>query len=156
MEPEIKKLPELTLVGIVGCGPDVSQVDIAGLWERFIQQDASVQHQVEEKGYEVHIQEETNPAMHFCLVGVEVSKIEGLPIEMFVKVLPACDYAVFTHQFKDGSYGVAFKKAYDWVANSQYVSAYPYDIQCYDSRFKSPDDPESVFEICLPIRVKMV
>jgi predicted transcriptional regulator YdeE len=27
----------------------------------------------------------------------------------------------------------------------------PFDIQCYDERFKGPDNPESVVEIYVPI-----
>ena len=151
MQPQFVSKPEMTLVGIVGCGSDVTKIDICGLWERFDGQSEHVKHQAKGKGYEIHIQEETNPPMHFCLVGVEVQGIEHLPIEMFAKMIPACEYAVFTHRFKDGGFSYAFKAAYDWLKNSEHTSAYHFDIQCYDSRFKSPDDPDSVVEIWVPI-----
>jgi len=151
MKPRIVSKPEMTLVGLVGCAADVSQLDICGLWERFDGHLKHIRHQVEGKSYEIHVQEETTPPMHFCLVGVEVSRIEHLPIELFIKVVPACEYAVFTHQFKDGGFADAFKAVYDWLQKSQYTSAYPFDIQCYDSRFKSPDDPDSVVEIWVPV-----
>lgn len=151
MEPECVKKPEMTLVGIVGCGSDVSQLDICGLWERFEKQREHIKHQVEGKYYEVHIQEETTPPMHFCLVGVEVQRIEHMPIEMFANVVPSCEYAVFTHQFKDGGFNHAFKAVYDWLGHSDHASAYQFDIQCYDSRFRSQDDPLSVVEIWVPI-----
>jgi len=90
--------------------------------------------------------------MHFCLVGVEVPRLEDLPLELFAKVVPACEYAVFTHQFRDGGFSHAFKAVYDWLQNSEYPPAYPFDIQCYDSRFKSPEDPESILEIWVPVK----
>jgi len=152
MEPEVVNIPEMTFVGIIGCGSDVSQIEIAGLWQRFDQHRENIKHQVEQKSYELHIQEETNPPMHFCLVGVEVQRIDHLPAELFVKVIPACEYAVFTHHFKEGGFSYAFKMVYKWLRNSDYTSAYPFDIQCYDTRFISPDDPESVVEIYIPIK----
>jgi AraC family transcriptional regulator len=152
MPPEFVKKPEMTLVGLVGCAPDVSQLDICGLWERYDAHSKHIKHQVEGKSYEIHIQEETAMPMHFCLVGVEVRKIEDLHSELFAKVIPPCEYAVFAHQFRDGGFGHAFKRVYDWLQNSDYAPAYPFDIQCYDSRFKSPEDPESILEIWVPVK----
>jgi AraC family transcriptional regulator len=152
MEPKIVGKPEMILVGMVGCGSDVGQLDIHGLWQRFINEHSgSIKHQIGEKSYELHIQEETQPPMHFCLIGVQVQKIEDIPIELFAKVVPACQYAVFTHSFKAGGFGHAFELVSDWLENSGYTAAYPFDIQCYDARFKGPDNPESVLEIHVPI-----
>ena len=151
MEPQFVEKPEMILVGIVGCGSDVSQLDIFGLWQRFGEHSKSIKHQIEGKSYELHIQEETLPSMHFCLVGVEVQEIEDVPIELFAKVIPCCRYAVFTHHFSDGDFGYAFKAVYDWLKKSDYAPAYPFDIQCYDERFKGPDNPESVLDIYVPI-----
>ncbi len=152
MKPELVKKPEMTLVGLVGCAAHVSQLDICGLWERFDGHSKDIRHQFEGRSYEIHIQEQTTPPMHFCLVGVEVRKIEDLPLELFAKVVPACEYAVFTHRFGDGGFGHAFKAVYDWLENSEYAPTYQFDIQCYDSRFKSPEDPESILEIWVPVR----
>ncbi|MFO7712120.1 MAG: GyrI-like domain-containing protein [Dehalococcoidia bacterium] len=152
MHPEFVKKPEMTLVGFVGCGADVSQLDICGLWKRFDAHSKHIKNQVEDRSYEIHIQEETAPPMHFCLVGVEVSKLDDLRLELFAKVVPACEYAVFTHRFRDGGFGHAFKAVYNWLENSEYAPAYPFDIQCYDSRFKGPEDPESILEIWVPVK----
>ena len=154
MEPDIVERPAMTLAGIVGCGIDVTDLDIPGLWERFEGHAESIDHQIEGTGYEVHIQEETSPPMHFCLVGVEVERIEDLPIEVFVKVLPPSTYAVFTCRLGDSGFGGAFKAAYGWVKTSKFTPAYPFDIQVYDEQVKGPDDPESVLEILVPVAPK--
>ena len=152
MEPRFVEKPEMTLVGIVGCGSTVGELDIHGLWKRFIDEHGeSIKHQVKGKSYELHIEEETLPKMHFCLIGVQVQKLEDVPIELFAKGVPACKYAIFTHHFKEGGYGDAFKVVSDWLENSEYAAAHCFDIQCYDSRFQGPDDPESVLEIWVPI-----
>ena len=155
MQPKILTRPEMTLVGIVGTGSTVSDVDIAGLWKRFISLSQLIAHQVDpEKGYELHIHQATSPQMHFCLVGVAVKKIEALPIEIFAKVVPAGRYAVFTHTFSHGGFGEAFKAVYAWLEGSPYQFAHPFDIQVYDERFKGADDSESVIEILVPIEEK--
>lgn len=151
MEPQVVKKSEFMIAGIVGTGSTVTDIDIAGLWERFIAVQPDIKHQIEEKSYELHIEEETSPRMHFCLVGNEVKKNEALPIEIFLKVIPECIYALFTHHFSDGSYGAAFKAAYEWLESSKYEAAYPFDIQCYDDRFKGESFPRSVIEILIPI-----
>lgn len=151
MEPQFIEKPEIMLVGLIGCGSDVRQIDISGLWQRFGEHSKTINHQIEGKDYELHIQEEALPSMHFCLVGVEVQKFEDVPIELFAKVIPACTYAVFTHHFSDGDYGYAFKAVYAWIENSDHTPAYPFDIQCYDGRFKGSNDPDSIFDILVPI-----
>ena len=152
MQPEIVDRPEMILAGIVATSTSVSELDIAGLWDRFIEQCPNISNQVnEEKGYELHIEEERSPKIHFCLIGVEVRDVEELPIEIFYKVVPAGKYAVYTPQFSDGGYGQAFKVVYDWLEESAYQSAYAFDIQVYDDRFKGSDDPDSILEILIPV-----
>jgi len=151
MEHEIIEKPKMTPVGIVGCGSDVTDLDIPGLWQRFDEHEESIRHRIGGAYYEVHIQEENSPAMHFGLIGMEVEEIEELPIELFAKVLPAATYAQFTHRLGDGGFGSAFQAVYEWVEASPYAPAYQYDVQVYDERFKGPEDPESVLEILVPV-----
>ena len=124
MEPQFIKKCEMILIGVVGCGSDVSQLDIHRLWQRFGEHSQVIKHRIEGKEYELHIQEETLPSMHFCLAGVAVQKIEDMPMELFAKVIPPCRYAVFTHHFRDGGFGDAFKAVYDWLKESEYSSAH--------------------------------
>lgn len=153
-DPKIIEKPAMILVGSVGCGTDVRDIDISGLWQRFTQQEHQIKHVIGEVGYELHIEEDNQPRLHFCLVGFEVSKIDDLPIEYFVKILPPCKYARFTHTFSKGDYSDAFVAAYKWIENSDYKPAHAYDIQAYDERFKGSEDPESMIEILIPITAK--
>jgi len=69
MRPEFVNKPEMTLVGLIGCAPEVGQLDIGGLWQRYEDRHSrSIKHEVEGKGYEIHIEEETAPP-HALLPG---------------------------------------------------------------------------------------
>ena len=86
------------------------------------------------------------------MVGVKVSKIEVLPEIMFAKILPACEYAVFTHRFGDGGYAEANEPIDNWLESGAYQRAYAFDLQVYDARFKGPEDPDSVLDFYIPVK----
>ncbi len=155
MNPEIIEKSEMILGGIAASSENVSELDIGGLWERFIEQSDKIPYQVDKEiGYELHIEEDRSPKMHFCLIGVEVSQVASTPIETFYKAIPQGTYVLYEHHFNEGGYSQAFKAVYDWLENSDYEPAYAFDIQCYDARFKGPDDPDSIMEILVPVVLK--
>ena len=152
MQLEIIERSEMILAGIVDSGAHVSQINIAGLWDRFIEQSDKIPNQVDaDKGYELHIEEDRSPRKHFILIGVEVDRVEHEPLEIFTKVLPMGKYLRYIHKFSEGGYAQAFESLYDWLEDSEYEPAYAFDIQCYDERFNGPDDPESIIEILVPV-----
>lgn len=155
MPPEIIEKEEMILAGIVDSGAHVGQINIAGLWDRFIEQSDNIPNQVDaDKGYELHIEEDRSPRKHFILIGVEVEKVEHEPLEIFCKVLPAGKYLLYTHKFSNGGYAQAFESLYNWLEDSDYKPAYAFDVQCYDERFNGTDDPESIIEILVPVKQK--
>jgi len=151
VNPTIVDMPQITLVGIVQGAPEVGQLDIAAMWQRFGEGSQEVPGAVEGTGYELHIRTATEPCMHFCLTGVQVNELGLIPEEMFAKVLPPCTYAVFTHHVVEG-YVKLNERVTAWLESSEYEEAHPYDFQLYDSRFTSMDDPESVQDIYVPVR----
>lgn len=153
-EPRIVEMPGMIFVGIVDSAPDVSQLDIGGMWERFTESSEGVINKVEGVGYEFHVQTKAEPSMHFCLTGVAVTEIGDLPVEMFAKVLPGCTYAIFNHRIGDG-YTKTYERIGAWLESSEYTEAQPYDFELYDSRFKGMDDPESVHDIYVPVQLEL-
>jgi AraC family transcriptional regulator len=150
--PKIVESTGMILAGVVVGAPDVGQLDIAAQWARFQEASEGLENEVEGAGYELHIQTPAEPAMHFCLTGVELTGIGNLPLDMFIKVLPPCTYAVFTHRVSDG-YAKVYERINAWLESSAYAEAHPYDFQLYDSRFKGMDDPESEQDIYVPVRL---
>ena len=154
LEPRIVERPELVLAGFVASGPSVHEMDFHALWARFQSEVADIKHQVEGAAYELHVQTEAEPAMHFAIAGVQVTKIEDLPAEAFVKVVPAATYAVFTMKFVDG-FEKVYERIWAWLAESPYTGdPFTYDIQRYGHRFKSPEDPESEVDIYVPVSLE--
>jgi len=150
VEPRIVEMPDIVLVGTVDGAADVGELDIAAMWQRFASASESLEHAIEDAGYELHIQTSSDPPMHYVLTGVQVSELGPLPPDLFAKVLPPSTYAVFTHRVVDG-YAKIYAAINAWLEGSEYREAYPFDFQLYDSRFTSMDDPESVQDIYVPV-----
>lgn len=166
MQPATLLKPEILLVGLSFYGDpfDTSNMwsednHIGRTWQRlmsFLQKrPAAIQHRAAlDIFYEVHIYgDETNTLGLFeVFVGVPVERIEALPVELSVKVLPATEYAVFTFS------GEAIISDWvleidDWITAAGYERAYPYSAQCYDPRFKGLDRlADSVLDVYLPVR----
>jgi AraC family transcriptional regulator len=153
VEPKIVDMPQMILVGVVQGAPDASQLDIGAMWQRFTERSEEVANTIEDIGYELHIQTPEEPSVHFCLTGVQVTELGSVPTDMFVKVLPSCTYAVFTHRVVEG-YAKVYESINAWLESSEYAEAHPYDFQLYDSRFKSMDDPASLQDIYVPVRLE--
>lgn len=153
MEPRIVQKPEIRIAGFVESGEDVRQIRIGELWNRFERHSSQIRHKKLGTGYEVHI-ELSEPRRHYCMAGMEVSVVTDIPAGMFIGVLPAGKYAVFTHRLGDGGFGGACEAIEKWLKDSGHIETRPLEIQCFDSRFRGPNDPESVLEYHIPIKEK--
>jgi DNA gyrase inhibitor GyrI len=84
---------------------------------------------------------------------VEVSKFDDLPLGLFGMALPASKYAVFTVKGDLSNIGKMFRYAYDeWLPKSNYQSAFPFDFEYYDARFRHDKPESSEIDIYLPIK----
>jgi AraC family transcriptional regulator len=165
MEPTIVEKPQMLLVGLSFFGDPfklsggwTEENEIGRLWKRFeaylAQQRARIKHVITDQvAYEVHIQhQETERTGEFeVFVGLEVTQLENVPVELSVKILPPVTYAVFTLSGQaiasDWSKMIA-----EWMPQAGYASPYPYGIQRYDERFKGVDHmDESVLDVYVPV-----
>ena len=167
MEPTIVEKGQITLVGFSFYGDPFSESDgwtegneIGGLWNRFsaylTDQGERILHRVDEdRAYEVHVvSDDTAEKGHReVFVGVEVERLEDVPAELLVKLLPATQYAIFTLQGE--------QIASDWcrviyqesLPHTGYEEAHRYSIQLYDERFKGVDNlADSVLEVYVPVK----
>lgn len=152
LEPRMVESPDRLLAGVVACARDVTSLDIHELWKRFEQNRSGIEPTEKGVAYELHVQTKVQPQLHYCLVGMPVAASEVAVPEVFTKAVPGGRFAVFTHKLADGSFWEAFARVYDWLAASDLEPAQPYDLQRYDERFAGPDNPDSVFEIHVPVR----
>jgi AraC family transcriptional regulator len=161
MEPKILEKEKIVLVGMVFYGdPFKNQAgwsqenEIGKLWKRFVAREKTIKNRVENGGYEVHIEpEEYEETKNFYVfVGVEVEKVEKLPLEMFTKILPAAKYAVFTLKGKEITSNWQDKIYKEWLPQSGYEEAHKFTIEYYDDRFRGIDNSESELDIYVPIK----
>lgn len=105
--------------------------------------------------YEVHISHiETNSkGVYEIFVGMEmdISKLNSIPVELSIKVLPLTAYAVFTFSGQE-IVSDWEKTMQEWLDTSGYSSSHRYNVQRYDERFKGLNNLEgSTLEVYLPI-----
>jgi AraC family transcriptional regulator len=165
MPPKITQKRKIILVGMDFFGNPYEKAGgwseqnaIGQLWKRFENfyqnKKDPIKHSVSESGYELWIdfEEEKETKNKYIFVGVEVEKIEDLPLELIAKILPETRYAVFTlkGQKIKSDWSLIWKK---WLPDAGLETSFDFMIEYYDSqRFKGMDNPDSELDIYVPIR----
>ena len=166
MEPRIIKENQIMLVGFSFFGDPFAESggwteenEIGRLWNRFTiyltdHRDRIKHIKDDACAYEVHVEsEETASKGHReIFVGVEVERLEDIPVEMLAKILPPAQYAVFTLKGEQITSDWS-KMIWEWMSGAGYESAYPYGFQLYDQRFKGLDNLEgSELDVYVPVK----
>jgi predicted transcriptional regulator YdeE len=130
--------------------------EIGLLWKRFMAFDlAAIKHRTALDTFlEIHIEtpETAAKGVFEVLVGVRVERLEDVPVECVVKVVPAAQYAVFTLEGQQivSDWSNALR---DWLLSSGYARSHKYFVQSYDPRFKGMDKiDESALDAYIPIK----
>jgi predicted transcriptional regulator YdeE len=165
MQPTIVHKDEIMLVGISFYGDPfetsagwTEENQIGRLWQRLMgylaeNGDAIEPRVAAEVSYEVHVYgpETLTKGLFEVFVGIPVSRLEAVPIDLLVKILPAAQYAVFTFQGKQISSDWHLEID-QWIAKAGYRQALPFSFQYYDERFKGIDHiEESELDVYMPV-----
>ncbi len=167
MEPtKMVESGQMLLVGLsffgdpfAASGGWTEENEIGRLWSRFIKY---CEHHADQLAcvvepdvnYELHIpHEETASTGHYeVFVGVQVERLEDVPVELSVKILPPTTYAVFTLKGQQITSEDWLKEIQDWLDVSGHRQTHAYGFQRYDSRFKGLDRiDESELDVYVPI-----
>ena len=165
MDPKIISEQEWIVVGMGFYGDPFSQAsgwsednEIGLLWQRFFAffeaQGEAIKHVVDpEAMLEIHVEtvESQEKGLFEVFVGMRVARLEEVPLECTVKMLPATEYVVFTLVGEEivSDWG---KMMQDWMEASGYQRAHKYGIQCYDRRFKGLDKvKDSMLDVYIPV-----
>ena len=166
MEPRVIEKPEMILVGFDFFGDPfkfsagwTEENEIGRLWKRFMAYFVEHKHQLkhikdESVMYEVHIEhpETRQTGEYEVFVGLEVEKLEHVPVEITIKVFPATLYAAFTLKGEQITSDWSKLVYQEWMPGSGYQPSYRYGMQCYDERFKGLDKiEESQLQLYIPI-----
>ena len=167
MEAKIVKTPQRLLLGFSFFGDPfklsagwTEENEIGRTWKRFMaflkRHQQAIEHVVAANvAYEVHIyHEETMKTGEFeVFVGMEVSRLENVPLELTVKVLPPKTYAVFTLRGEQIVSDWHMQVFAEWLPAAGLEGEHSHSIQRYDERFKGLDPIDnSVLEVYIPIK----
>jgi AraC family transcriptional regulator len=166
MEPTIQQKPEIILLGMSFFGDPFDthsgweeENEIGRLWKRFMtfleqQQETLPTLTLPEAGFEVHIYhpETSSRGVFEVFVGLQIEKVEQIPVELLIKILPPTAYAVFTIQGEEIASDWHLKID-QWITNAGYQRAHPFSFQYLDQRFKGVDNlAESELDVYMPIK----
>lgn len=166
VEPQLIDKDQIILVGFSFFGDPfrlsggwTEENEIGRLWQRFmafLQEEGDQIRNVTAGGgfYELHVEQpEMERTGEFeVFVGLEVDRVQDVPVRLSIKILPATTYAVFTlagqEIVSDWS-----KRIEAWLTQSGYQQAHRYGFQYYDERFKGMQQiDESVLDAYVPVR----
>jgi predicted transcriptional regulator YdeE len=166
MEPVIVQKPEITMVGMSFYGDPFDthsgwdeENEIGRVWLRFMKymegNGSNILHITDpEAALEVHVYnpETSTKGVFEVFVGLQVDRIESVPVELLVKILPPTIYAVFTLQGEEIS--TDWHMHIDlWIAAAGYQRAHPFSFQYLDQRFKGVNRiSESELDVYMPVK----
>mgnify|MGYP006300910971 CR=1 FL=1 len=169
MEPKIEYKESMVLLGMDFYGDPFNshtfwdeKNEIGRLWKRFEsflnKSPELIKNRIRKNvSLEVFITTEESMSIGIfeVFVGVLVEEIEYIPLKCVAKELPATHYAVFTLKGNEITSDWQNEIYNIWLPNSDYESAYNYNIQYYDERFKGIDQiEESVVDVYIPVQKK--
>ena len=165
MQPIIVQKDQIFLVGMSFFGDPfetstgwTEENQIGRLWQRLMDYLADKADAIKcrvpiDASYEVHIygSDTITKGLFEVFIGIPVERIEAVPVDLLVKILPPSQYAVFTLQ------GAQIASDWhleidQWIADAGYQRSLPYSFQYYDHRFKGLDRiDESALDVYMPI-----
>jgi predicted transcriptional regulator YdeE len=166
MEPQIVEKPRMMLLGLSFFGDPFSlsagwteENEIGRLWKRFMaylaEQGQQIRHVASDAvAYEVHIYHAETPQTGEIevFVGIEVTRLDDMPLEMSAKILPPATYAVFSLEGEQIASDWPLLITSEWLPEAGYQADHSHSIQLYDERFKGIQRiDESVLDVYIPL-----
>ncbi|MFC2029645.1 GyrI-like domain-containing protein [Chloroflexota bacterium] len=105
--------------------------------------------------FELHVyHDETPETGEFeVFVGLEIERLEGVPMDLTVRVLPEGRYAKFTLEGEEIVSDWHMKVYSEWLPAAGREGLHTHSYQRYDSRFKGLEHlSESVLDVFIPVR----
>ena len=132
---------------------------IGQLWKRFnsfyTKKKHSIKHLASESGYEVWIdfEGEEDSKSDYIFVGMEVDRLDNLPLELVARILPETSYAVFTLKGPEIKSNWLPKILIEWLPEAGLEQSFTFIMEYYDTqRFKGLDDSSSELDIYVPVK----
>ena len=162
MKSEILFKPQLILAGFSFFGDPfqthagwTSENEIGRLWDRMMSFHYQKSYEFPDPhvGFEIHLQNHETPKTgeFEVFVGQQINSTSAVPVELCIKILPACDYAVFTVEGENMEEAEARQN--EFLMEHGLEMANSFFVQRFDRRFKGLHRlSESVWDVLVPVR----
>ncbi len=155
MEPKFVTKPAFMLVGMQYVGKNANN-EIAAMWGRFNPFiDHLASHPIQATyGWCGMLQNPPEEGAFEYVAAVEADHAEALPDWAVIRMIPAHTYAVIPHVGPLDTLRETYHQIYhNWLPQSGYESAAPFDMEVYTDEFKN-FAPDSVMYIYIPVKPK--
>lgn len=154
MEPKIMRRDTFIIVGLEYYGENKHN-EIGEMWNKFNKMTTSIPNKVfpMEAAFGVcyMLPDDKEGSFHY-IASVAVTSLEKIPSGMVSKVIPASNYAVFTHYGKLDTLGETYRKIYqEWIPETGLKIRADLDFEYYDKRFVQNSD-SSEFDIYVALQ----
>ena len=158
MEPTLKTLSAMTLVGVSGAFiPEKTNMTvIPQLWDMLRKRGGEIKNIISGPSVGLinclPLLSETDEKMELVyMAAVPVASLDNLPAGMWATTVPAAQYAVFCSSVKNDQINKVIDYAYgDWLPKSGYTRAAGPELEFYAADFHPVKKPE--FDYAVPIR----
>ena len=149
MEPTIKKIPALTVMGLKYRG-DNSKQEIPDLWDHFIPRQGEMIGKINEKiAYGICGNYDEESGQFDYMAGFEVNMDAEIPPGMELWVIPAQTYVVFPCTIPTISEVFDYASRI-WIPESTFSKGNGPSFELYDESF-NPNDPDSRLWVHIPV-----
>jgi AraC family transcriptional regulator len=153
--PKLIELPQKILIGISFFLTDDSKVmDLSNEWNQFTSEVKNIKNRIKpERFYQVQYWSESQElgGLYF-FIGVEIRKIDKVPPQFVVKIIPKSRYLRFIHKGLANKVGYTYKYIYNqFLPETDYKLTKPFNFEFYGEKCLGPYNPESESEIYIPV-----
>jgi AraC family transcriptional regulator len=153
--PKLIELPQKILIGISFFLADDSKVmDLSNEWNQFTSEVKNIKNRIKpERFYQVQYWSESQElgGLYF-FIGVEIRKIDKVPPQFVVKIIPKSRYLRFIHKGLANKVGYTYKYIYNqFLPETDYKLTKPFNFEFYGEKCLGPYNPESESEIYIPV-----
>ncbi|MFN4152786.1 MAG: GyrI-like domain-containing protein [Candidatus Sericytochromatia bacterium] len=152
MEPKFIKKDKTILVGLLNIADKNS--NFGEFWDKFFSELNNISNRSDYKvcyGLEAYPPEFQETDLFYYMPCVEIKNIDIVPNNMFIKVLPESEYAVFKVKGLQNISKTFHYVFHHWLPNSGYKMSGAYDFEYYDERFDSNNE-NSEIDLYIPIK----
>lgn len=154
-QPELIRLNEVALAGIAFY-QDVAngKNDLSTQWSTFMNHITMLPDRMDPPAfYQMQMWFDDTPADSiYFFIATAVHKSCAIPIQMTYKTIPSGEYLRFQHQGIANQVGQTYRYIYeDWLPNSDYRLAHPFNFEYYGDKHLGPYNPNSITEIYIPV-----